>query len=309
MDWSHLQEDYERLGSWAAVAREYGVTKGAVSHVARARGLSTKSRSRGIDWSDLPTLYASGMSIASLAARYECSVHAVQDAMVRLGIKARRPGLPAGYEWTEERRRHHREAIDRPEWRAKSRENLLRRLPSMRGPSANSPLEQLLQAALLAAGISFETQVRKLDKYVVDIEIVQAPIILEADGALHRLRKVRDAARDADLVTAGYTVHRFTGTEINRDPSACIERVIAAHALVPDREPKAIIRNGMVGSNNPHWDGGRRTLTCQRCGRVFVEPRRAGYARKYCGRECQMLARSERVQIVSQSELHGDVQS
>lgn len=309
MNWSHLQEDYERLGSWAAVAREYGVTKGAVSHVARAHGLSTKPRSRGINWSDLPSLYLSGMSIASLAAHYRCSVHAVQDAMARLGVRARPPGLPVGYQWTEERRQRHRAAIDRPEWRAKSRENLLRRLPTMGGPSANSPLEKQLHAALLAAGISFETQVRKLNKYVVDIEITQAPIIVEADGALHRLRQAADAARDADLQRAGYIVYRFTGTEINRDPKGCVERILAERGLVPDQVPKAVIRNGMVGSNNPNWGGGHRTLTCQRCGRSFVEPRRAGYVQKYCNRECRMLARTERAQTMSQSELHGDVQS
>jgi hypothetical protein len=145
MDWNNLKEDYERLGSWVAVATEYGVTKAAVSHHARGQGLSTRSRSLATDFSGLPDLYASGMTYELLATHYGCSVHAIQRAVKRLDVTPRPTGLPRGYIWTEERRAAHRAAIDRPEWRAQSRENLLRRLPTMAGPSANSPLERLLQ--------------------------------------------------------------------------------------------------------------------------------------------------------------------
>ena len=146
MDWSNLKQDYERLGSYAAVAQEYGVSKAYVAQQAKKQGISTgKPRALPIDWSDLPKLYNDGLTYNQLAAHYGCSVHAVQNAVRRLGVKPRPTGLPKGYEWTDERRAAHRTASDRPEWRAKSRENLLKRLPSMRGPSANSPLERLLQ--------------------------------------------------------------------------------------------------------------------------------------------------------------------
>ena len=60
MDWSNLKADYERLGSYAAVAAEYGVTKAYVAQQAKKQGINPKpeGRSLEIDWSGLPDLYA-----------------------------------------------------------------------------------------------------------------------------------------------------------------------------------------------------------------------------------------------------------
>lgn len=268
MDWSNLKADYERLGTYSAVAAEYGVSTGYVAQAAKKQGINPKpeGRSLKIDWSGLPALYDSGMTFEQLAEHYGCSVHAVQNAVKRLGVKARPTGLPEGYEWTDERRANHRAAIDRPEWRAKNRENFMKRLPLMRGPSANSPLEKLLQAALMKAGISFSTQRVLLDRYCVDILITQKPAIIEADGALHNLRKQQDAERDAALAEAGYRVFRFTGAPINRDAAACVAQVIEACGLTPDAEPVADIRTGMMGPENPNWQGGPVTVICAQCG-------------------------------------------
>jgi very-short-patch-repair endonuclease len=236
VDWTNLKADYERLGSYAAVAREYGVTKGYVAQQAKKQGINPRpeGRSLPVDWSDLPILYDAGATYEQLAAHYGCSVHAVQNAMRRLGVKARPHGLPPGYEWTDERRAAHKAAVNRPEHRAKMRENLLKRLPMMRGPSANSPLEKLLQAALMKGGISFSTQRVLLGRYCVDILLHQAKVVVEADGALHHLRKKEDAERDATLTTAGYMVFRFSGSEINRSAEVCIAHVIDACGLVAD---------------------------------------------------------------------------
>lgn len=136
----------------------------------------------------------------------------------------------------------------------------------MRGPSANSPLEKLLQAALLKAGISFSTQRVLLGRYCVDILIDQKPVIIEADGAFHHLRKEKDARRDADLLDAGKVVFRFTGSQINADAVACVHEVIEAAGLIPDAEPVADIRTGMMGPENPNWTGGPQTVTCTFCG-------------------------------------------
>lgn len=254
MDWSNLKVDYERLGSYSAVAAEYGVSKGYVAQQAKKQGINPRSagRSLNIDWSSLPSLYDSGMTYEQLAEHYGCSIHAIQNAAKRLGVEARKQGLPEGYEWTEQRRAAHRTAIDRPEWKAKNRENLLKRLPTMRGPSANSPLEKLLHAALLKTGISFSTQRVLLGRYCVDILIDQAPVIIEADGTLHNLRKQQDAERDVALSEAGYRVFRFTGKPINRDAMACIAEVVTETGLVPDVEPVADIRTGMMGPENPN---------------------------------------------------------
>ena len=290
MDWSNLKADYERLGSYAAVAREYGVSTPYVAQQAKKQGINPKpdGRSLKIDWSGLPALYADGMTFEQLAEHYGCSLHAIQNAMKRLDVKARPRGVPEGYEWPDERRVAHRTAIDRPEWRAKNRENLLKRLPTMAGPSANSPLEKLLQAALLKTGISFSTQRVLLGRYCVDILIDQAPVIIEADGALHNLRKKQDAERDAALTKAGYRVFRFTGKPINRDAMGCVAEVVAEAELVPDANPVADIRTGMMGPENPNWGGGPRTVTCAHCG---AESKRNAFRtttgkRMFCNQEC-----------------------
>ena len=289
MDWSNLKADYERLGSYSAVAAEYGVSKGYVAQAAKQQGINPKpeGRSLKIDWSGLPALYASGMTYEQLTAHYGCSVHAVQNAMRRLGVTARPTGLPEGYEWTTERREAHHVATHTPEFRAKSRENLLARLPSMRGPSANSPLEKLLQAALMKAGLSFSTQRVLLGRYCVDILLQQAPVVLEADGAIHHVRRMQDAERDANLATAGYRTFRFSGSQINRGADQCVAKVIEACGLVPDTDPVADIRTGMMGSENPHWGGGPVTVICEQCG---AETRRNAYRlnmkKRFCNSKC-----------------------
>jgi very-short-patch-repair endonuclease len=289
MDWSNLKADYERLGSYAAVAAEYGVSKPYVAQQAKKQGINPKpeGRSLKIDWSGLPALYENGMTYEQLTVHYGCSIHAIQNAIKRLGVTPRPTGLPEGYEWTDQRREAHHTATRTPEFRAKSRENLLKRLPAMRGPSANSPLEKLLQAALMKAGLSFSTQRVLLGRYCVDILLQQAPVIVEADGAHHHLRKVEDAERDANLSEAGYRVFRFTGSRINRSADACVAEVIATCGLVLDTDPVADIRTGMMGSENPHWGGGPVTVICEQCG---AETARNAYRlkmkKKFCNSKC-----------------------
>jgi very-short-patch-repair endonuclease len=227
------------------------------------------------------------MTFDQLAVHYGCSVHAIQNAIKRLDVKARPRGTPEGYEWTDERRAAHRTAVDRPEWRAKMRENLLNRLPTMRGPSANSPLEKLLQAALMKTGISFSTQRVLLGRYCVDILIDQAPVIIEADGALHHLRKEKDAERDAALTEAGYKVFRFAGSRINTDAMGCIAEVVEVAGLIPDTDPVADIRTGMMGPENRNWTGGPQVVTCAQCGgRTTRNMVRTKVKRTFCDQRC-----------------------
>jgi hypothetical protein len=62
VDWNNLKADYERLGSYSAVAAEYGVSKAYVAQQAKKQGINPKPEGRSLllDWSDLPGLYASG---------------------------------------------------------------------------------------------------------------------------------------------------------------------------------------------------------------------------------------------------------
>ena len=166
-------------------------------------------------------------------------------------------------------------------------QNLLKRLPTMRGPSANSPLEKLLQAALMKAGLSFSTQRVLLGRYCVDILLQQAPVILEADGALHNLRKAQDAERDAALTAAGYRVFRFTGSRINRGADLCVAEVMEACGLTPDADPVADIRTGMMGPENPNWQGGPVTLNCTQCGaEIQRNAYRLNMKKRFCDSKC-----------------------
>ncbi len=157
----------------------------------------------------------------------------------------------------------------------------------MDGPCANSPLERLLHRALIKAGISFTTQVRKLDKYVVDIEIQQAKVVIEADGALHQIHKDRDIIRDAELIASGYRVFRFNGKSINRDPDGCIREVIERCCLRSDQTPVFDIRNGMTGANNPFWKGGKQVFVCDNCGATFRQwPANRTGQKHFCQQSC-----------------------
>ncbi|MGE3139376.1 MAG: UvrD-helicase domain-containing protein [Thermoleophilia bacterium] len=108
-------------------------------------------------------------------------------------------------------------------------------LSQLSGRLCLTPIEERLQDALVAAGIDAVPQARygpyRLD-FLIDRDGRQ--IGLEADGrGFHD--PARDAARDADLVARGLeAVHRFTGTEIWRDASACADQV-ASHLRRPAR--------------------------------------------------------------------------
>jgi very-short-patch-repair endonuclease len=153
--------------------------------------------------------------------------------------------------------------------------------------TANTPIECRLHDALMAAGIGFTTQKRLVGRYVVDIAIHQAPVVIEADGARHRAgsqAQERDAERDAAHKAAGYRVFRFTGSEINTDAVACIQKVTDACGLTPDEDPAYDIRTTFSGTDHPRWVG-LRELTCEYCGEKFTHRRR----RKYCCHEHYIL--------------------
>lgn len=208
--------------------------------------------------------------------------------MKRLGIKAK-PVKGRSYTWSDERKAKHKAACNTPAFKEAHRVSLLKRFDELRGPSAGSPLEALLHGALRRAGLSFTTQGRKLGRYVVDIELLQAPVIIEADGLLHRLerRKALDEIRDAALTKAGYQVFRFDGSQINADPDACIRSVVDAVGLTPDTDPIADIRRGGRGKDNPNWKGAQIEHTCSGCGNTFVQHRaNRTYKKKFCDQKC-----------------------
>ena len=160
-------------------------------------------------------------------------------------------------------------------------------VPPRKNLTASTPIECRLHDALMTAGIGFTTQKRHVGRYVVDISINQAPVIIEADGARHRSGTAaeRDEIRDVAHEAAGYRVFRFSGSEINADSVACVERVIAACGLVPDEDPRFDIRTTFSGEDHPRYVGFYK-LTCGYCGETFLNRRRK---RKYCCHEHYIL--------------------
>lgn len=144
--------------------------------------------------------------------------------------------------------------------------------------TANTPIERRLHDALMEAGIGFSTQRRLVGRYVVDILVSQAPVVIEADGVRHRVHpenQQRDAIRDAAHEAAGYRVFRFTGSQINSDAVACIREVIHACGLVRDERPVYDIRKA---PKEPRQAPKLLDLVCELCGEKFT----ARWKRKFC---------------------------
>ena len=239
--------------------------------------------------------YEAGEVLETLTAEYQRGKPTIKKVITDAGGTIRRRGYATGTEWSPERRAAHKAGCSTPEFAQKSREALLKRLPSMRGPATNTAIERRIHDALMAAGIGFTAQSLLLERYLVDIDLHQAPIVIEADGAQHtlRLQKAKDALRDAELTTAGYRIFRFTGSEINTDAAACVQRVIDACRLVPDKEPVYDIRTKFSGELHPLWKGGRREYVCEWCGEFFLaQPKHRAMEHVYCSRKCYGTAKT-----------------
>ena len=223
-------------------------------------------------------------------ADYQRGKPKVKQVIRDAGIAIRPRGNKVGAEWSPERREAHRLATSTPGFAVKARAATLVRLANVReSPAVNTAIERRLQDALKVARIGFTTQSMLLDAYLVDIELHQAPIIIEADGATHSLplQKAKDALRDAALAKAGYRVFRFTGSEINTDAVACVQRVIDACGLAPDEEPVYDIRTTFSGELHPLWKGGKREYVCESCGKTFLaQPKHRTGKHVYCTKQC-----------------------
>jgi very-short-patch-repair endonuclease len=103
-----------------------------------------------------------------------------------------------------------------------------------------SPLEALnADPANVSGDIYFDDQVRVLDWPVDFVLKVRSAfrdveglvcLAVECDGHdFHERTKeqaARDRSRDRALQAAGYTVMRFTGSELYRDPMRCVREVL-----------------------------------------------------------------------------------
>lgn len=148
--------------------------------------------------------------------------------------------------------------------------------------TTNTPIECRLHDVLRKYGIGFTTQVRLVNRYVVDIKINQSPVVIEADGKTYHKNK-RDEERDLRHEQAGFRVFRFTGSEINTDAESCIRHVVDDCGLTPDKNPVYDVRTSFRGADHPRWN--RVTLICLNCSDKFSVMGKHK-DRKFCAQAC-----------------------
>ena len=93
---------------------------------------------------------------------------------------------------------------------------MVRRAQSMRAQPTWT--EAKLWDRLRQLSVRFRRQA-PMGQYVVDFVCHRANLVIEVDGGVHQLPDVavRDIARDAWLISQGYTVFRFTTRQVEND--------------------------------------------------------------------------------------------
>ena len=69
----------------------------------------------------------------------------------------------------------------------------------------------------------------KIGRYRVDFIVDDTNIVVECDGYYNHKTKEQiehDCKRDRELVRRGFTVLRFSGSEINKDPDKCASEIV-----------------------------------------------------------------------------------
>ena len=164
-----------------------------------------------------------------------------------------------------------KEVHNRPEVKERHRQATLKRLSQESHlPKRDTPIELKLRSAMEEAGISFSTQQKLLNKYIVDFLVTGKPLIIEADGYSHRLPrgKARDEIRDSNLIAAGYTVMRFPGFQIHLNSGGCAKEIRKVMDSLPGEVPSTmvVIIGNQNGASNPMygkipWNKGISTKT------------------------------------------------
>lgn len=249
VSWSNLREDYERLGSFKAVAKEYGVAPETVSRKAKELGVNSKRRQRKLDLDpqELRRLYDNGISVPDLADQFDSSQSTIYLRLWMAGTEMRRSGH-TGWSWGPEQYEKRRKAVERGAFRGAQRERF-RRL-GRETPKMNSPHERLFQQELIKASLSFETQPRIL-RFYPDFHLKQKSIIVELDSWGHQLPHVVefDNKRDEELTNAGFSVVRFNNEQIDTDASALVRWLVRQFDLKPETNPTVYIRERRGGKS------------------------------------------------------------
>ncbi len=111
-------------------------------------------------------------------------------------------------------------------------------------PRSRSPIEKSFHDACLQRGITFDHE-EQVSRYRADFLDKGRKLVIELDGhENHKSQEDRtnDARRDRQLHRDGFTVLRFTGSEIFHSLSRCIDEVEQTLALMqPISNPKGAV--------------------------------------------------------------------
>ena len=158
----------------------------------------------------------------------------------------------------------------------------------------NTPHEEMFHRALIRAHLSFETQSHPAgDRWEADIELKQAPIVIEVTNSPGQTRNADRYRRKTEAFeAAGYRVYWFSNHMARTNPDVCVHRVMRENNLKPEENPTVHVRVNRIGHPgdlNPNWGGGPKPYTCENetCGKKFAAgSRNGGKDARFCSSEC-----------------------
>ncbi|MHA1777470.1 MAG: UvrD-helicase domain-containing protein [Promethearchaeota archaeon] len=124
-----------------------------------------------------------------------------------------------------------------------------------------TPIEQIMNDAMIDKNITFEPQLR-IGRFLVDflVEIGNKKIIVECDG-IDFHNPFHDKERDKELKLKGYHIIHFTGSEIYINIESCIEKI--QNTVTRNRNQSFVIDNNLDQSQKKalnHLTGPIRVL-------------------------------------------------
>lgn len=128
---------------------------------------------------------------------------------------------------------------------------------------SQSPIEEKLISALHRFGVEIITQY-PIGKYFADIYIPDSNLVVECDGAEFHQDKERDNARDEFMKSKGYSVIRFSGSDIHQDALDCASVIIGyLHGSYPLHE------DYLQTENTRRIEEIENTAYCELCGHDY----------------------------------------
>lgn len=238
-----LQRDYDAAGGLRQLSAMYGISYDKARRMLVDAGVEIKKRgSNGANhseaWYDSQRRYRE-----EHPGRYREQIAKAHAARWETPEQHQRQSerMQANWDDDPEWRERHAETLrrgwdgpdapfvaawDNPDRRERQRRIWLQRIEVARGGHGDArPGEENLHDALMRASISFTANAVVLGgRYIADVLVRQRPLIIEADGASHRMPGAaeRDAQRTADLEAAGFAVARFTYRQLQDDADGCV---------------------------------------------------------------------------------------